>query len=79
MIGIEPGPFTFGELSAMFEDNRKHEWAIAAELLAMQINMNRDPRKHDPVRGQDINPYLKREPEKVERKSIQELRAMTGF
>ncbi|OQA77867.1 MAG: hypothetical protein BWY31_04430 [Lentisphaerae bacterium ADurb.Bin242] len=48
------------QLAAMVHSKGKFEWNIAAHWMALQINLNRDPKKMKAVNPDDLNPYVKK-------------------
>lgn len=49
------------------------EWAQTSSVIAMIVNMNRDPKK-PPVTPDDFNPLAKQRPELVMKGSIEDLK-----
>jgi hypothetical protein len=42
----------------------RHEWAQTASIMALLVNLNRDPRTgRRPAHPDDFNPYAERRPE----------------
>lgn len=58
MIGIDPGPFTLGELLVMHLGRARHDWDQTANLLCQQANIH-GRRRH---RLRKFHPYYQRPP-----------------
>ena len=39
----------------------ENQWSHTASVLAMIANVNRDPKKHKPIRPDDLNPTVQKE------------------
>ena len=46
----------------MVEGRGKFEWGIASSLMALLVNLNRDPRKCKAAVPADFNPFAPKEP-----------------
>jgi hypothetical protein len=46
----------------MVEGRGKFEWSRTASLMALAVNLMRDPRKGKSVSPADFNPFAQREP-----------------
>jgi hypothetical protein len=51
----------------MAQGRGKAEWGRASALLALLVNINRDPKKSSPAKPSDLNPYLFKKPHRIER------------
>src|SRR5262245_35831254 len=61
ILGIHPGEWTLRELMAAAEARSRHHWDIAASILALIANVNRDPkRRHTPFSPAEFNPHVAR-------------------
>lgn len=57
---MNPDPFTLRELVKMAEGRGKMEWGRTSCLMALVANILRDPKKSEPVKPADFNPYSKK-------------------
>ena len=69
MLGVDPGPFTLRELLLMAEGRGRFAWGIASSLMALEVNLRRDPRRGKAARPADFNPYTPERPRIVLRGS----------
>ena len=60
---MNPDPFTLRELVWMVEGRGRFEWNQTASLMALAVNLVRDPRRGRSVGPADFNPFAPR-PEK---------------
>ena len=49
----------------MVEGRGKFEWGIASSLMALLVNLNRDPRKGNAASPADFNPFAPKAPKVV--------------
>lgn len=54
---MNPGEFTLRELVLMVEGRGKFQWAQTSALMALAVNMMRDPKKGKPANPADFNPF----------------------
>jgi len=57
---VTPDPFTLRELLKMADGRGKMEWAQTSNLMALIVNVMRDPKKSKAVNASDFNPYLQK-------------------
>jgi hypothetical protein len=50
---------TLRELLAMAEGRQRHDWCIAASLMALVANTQRNPKRNRPFRPSDFDPFAK--------------------
>lgn len=43
----------------MLDGRQRHDWSIAASLMAVIANANRDPKRGRPLRPSDFDPFAK--------------------
>lgn len=48
---------TLRELAALAEARGRFEWEQTASLMALMVNLVRDPKKSKPAKPNDFNPY----------------------
>jgi hypothetical protein len=63
-LGIDPGPFSLRELwwmSEAIELKDRMAWNRVSALMALQCNINRDPKKTKAFNPSDFNPYLQKQ------------------
>ena len=65
ILGVNPDPFTLRELVWMVEGRGKFEWSQTASLMALAVNLMRDPKKGKAASPADFNPFAPRPPEPV--------------
>ncbi|QDT39724.1 hypothetical protein [Stratiformator vulcanicus] len=53
LVGVDPGPLTYGELVALADSRRKHDWARTAELMALTFNLQVDREHRKPAAAFD--------------------------
>lgn len=53
----------------MGEARCRENWTHTSEIVAMMINVNRDPRKSPPVLAAELNPYRIQRPTRMGRKA----------
>lgn len=51
----------------MAQGRGKAEWGRISVLLALLVNINRDPKKSSPAKPSDFNPYLAKKQHRVEK------------
>lgn len=56
---------TLRELILLAEARGKFEWEQTASLMALVVNLVRDPKKGKPAKPADFNPYYQKEKPKV--------------
>ena len=49
----------------MVEGRGKFEWGIASSLMALLVNLNRDPKKGKAASPADFNPFAPKQPKVV--------------
>ena len=54
---MNPDPFTLRELLKMADGRGKMEWALTSNLMAMIVNVMRDPKKSKAASASEFNPY----------------------
>ena len=52
---------TLRELAALADARGRFEWEQTASLMALIVNLMRDPKKNKPVKAEDFNPYTVKE------------------
>ena len=52
------------ELGLMADGRAKFEWGIASSMMALLANLSRDPKRGNPLKPSDFNPFTP-EPPKV--------------
>ena len=57
---MNPDPLTLRELLIMAEARSKDNWNHTSAILALLINVNRDPKKHHAVSPRELNPHEKK-------------------
>ena len=57
MLGLDPRPFTWRELTWMGEGRGMDAWARTGRLWALIANVNCDPSQSAPFTMLDIHPY----------------------
>lgn len=53
---------TLRDLCIMAEAKQRERWNHTATLLATMINLTRNPKKSQPAKPEDFNPFIKKEP-----------------
>ena len=61
IAGVNPDPLTLRELAALADARGRFEWEQTASLMALIVNLMRDPKKNKPVKAEDFNPYTVKE------------------
>ena len=56
-----PASVTLRELAALAEARGRFEWEQTASLMALIVNLMRDPKKNKAVKAEDFNPYTVKE------------------
>lgn len=74
---MNPDEFTLRELVKMAEGRGRLEWGQTSCLMALVVNILRDPNKTKAVKPGDFNPYLQKA-KPVQRVNIAQLKAMLG-
>ena len=65
------------ELTAMYEARGRFEWDQTSMLIAVVINMMRDPKKNKPVTPPEFNPFrLKKKKQVVQKAPISVLKEL---
>ena len=54
---MNPDPLTLRELLAMAEAKSKDNWNHTSAILALIINVNRNPKKQRPLSPKELNPH----------------------
>jgi hypothetical protein len=54
---VNPDPLTLRELLAMAEAKSRDNWNHTSAVLALIINVNRDPKKQRAVKPKELNPH----------------------
>jgi hypothetical protein len=54
---VNPDPLTLRELLAMAEAKSRDNWNHTSAILALIINVNRDPKKQRAVKPKELNPH----------------------
>ena len=49
----------------MAESRGRFAWGIASSVMALMVNLQRDPRKGQPVRPSDFNPFAPKSPKPI--------------
>lgn len=62
---MNPDPFTLRELVWMVEGRGKFEWSRTASLMALAVNLMRDPRKGKAASPTDFNPFAQKAPKPI--------------
>ena len=62
ILGVNPDPFTLRELVWMVEGRGKFEWSQTASLMALAVNLMRDPKKGKAASPADFNPFAPKPP-----------------
>ena len=75
ILGLNPDPFTLRELIHMVEGKGKFDWAQTSSLMALAVNLMRDPRKGKAVNPNDFNPFAEK-PQKIVLKGAEMLDAL---
>jgi hypothetical protein len=57
VLGIHPGPFTFGEIVGMAVDKEFSNWEKTATICHVVYQMHRDPKKSKDISALDFNPW----------------------
>ena len=52
---------TLRELAALADARGHFEWEQTASLMALIVNLMRDPKKNKPAKAEDFNPYTVKE------------------
>lgn len=52
---------TLRELLAMAEGRQRHDWSIAASVMALVANTQRNPKRTRPFKPSDFDPFAKRQ------------------
>ena len=63
ILGLDPGNFTLRELLLMTQWRQREQWNHTSAVLAMLVNVNRDPKKR-PIRPDSLHPMYQ-QPDKV--------------
>jgi len=53
------------ELAWMAEGRGRFEWGIASSMMALSANLQRDPKRGQPFRPSDFNPFAPKPPKIV--------------
>ena len=61
IAGVNPDPLTLRELAALADARGRFEWEQTASLMALIVNLMRDPKKNKAVKAEDFNPYTVKE------------------
>ncbi len=61
ILGVNPDPFTLRELTQMVKARGEFEWEQTSSLMALVINVIRNPKKSKPTNPNDLNPYKTKE------------------
>ena len=61
LVRIELVQLTLRELAALADARGRFEWEQTASLMALIVNLMRDPKKNKPVKAEDFNPYTVKE------------------
>jgi len=57
---VNPDPLTLRELVIMAEAKSRDNWNHTSAVLALIMNVNRDPKKHSAVTPRELNPHEKK-------------------
>jgi hypothetical protein len=57
IAGVDPNPLTLRELIAMAEAKSRDNWNHTSSILALIINVNRNPKKQRAVKPNELNPH----------------------
>ena len=60
IAGVNPDPLTLRELVTLAEARGRFEWEQTASLMALVVNLVRNPKKSKPAKSSDFNPYCVR-------------------
>lgn len=63
----------------MAEARQRAEWDRAAQVCALLVNVNRDPRKGKPVEPEDFNPYRQKRPQCIKLDRSETMRVLRDF
>ena len=61
IAGVNPDPLTLRERAALADARGRFEWEQTASLMALIVNLMRDPKKNKAVKAEDFNPYTVKE------------------
>lgn len=60
ICGLDPSELTLRELYWAAEARQQSEWGRWSLLLSMTYNINRDPKRSEPMGPDDFNPFAKK-------------------
>lgn len=63
----------------MAEARQLSEWDRAAQVCALLVNVNRDPRKGKPAKPEDFNPYRQKRPQCITLDRSETMRVLRDF
>ena len=59
IAGVNPDPLTLRELAALADARGRFEWEQTASLMALIVNLMRDPKKNKPVKAEEFQPVYR--------------------